>query len=174
MNKIKSLLIFGCLLTLLSCNKILKEENNIDIVKRDIIVKKYDLLNFHNFDKPILLSIDEFFDGNNDEGSIAPNLIDKPCISEYYDILKKLSENPKVIACYVKLNEVMIYDNGKLNDNEWFYSDMIYIIGDLTKEEVKEATKKLKPDEVEYEVEMINEDTYKKYIDKKIVYIWWD
>lgn len=174
MNKIKSHLVFACLFTILSCNKIVKEENNIDIVKRDNIVKKYDLLNFHNFDKPILLSIDEFFDGNNDEGSIAPNLIEKPSVSEYYTTLKKLSENPKVSAAYVKLNEVMIYDNGKLNDNEWFYSDMIYIIGDLTKEEIKEAIKNLNPDEVEYVDEIINEDIIKKYFNKKIVYIWWD
>ncbi len=183
MNKLKIQLLITSLFTIFSCNKTLKPENtttsenvenNIDIVKRNIIVKKYDLLNFPNLKEPTLLSIDEFFDGNNDEASIAPNLIEKPKVSEYYKVLKKISENPKVSASFVKLNEVMIYDDGKLNDNEWFFSDMIYIIGDLTKEEIKEATKSLKPDEVEYEEEMLIQKIDSNYKDKKVVYIWWD
>jgi hypothetical protein len=68
----------------------------------------------------------------------------------------------------------MIYDDGKLNDNEWFFSDMIYIIGDLSKEEIKEATKSLHPDEVEYDDEMTIRNIDEKYKDKKIIYIWWD
>ena len=186
MSKLKIQVIFTSLFAIFSCNKNLKPENtktseiaentenNIDIVKRDIVVKKYNLLNFPNLKEPTLISIDEFFDGNNDEASIAPNLIEKPKVSEYYKVLKKISENPKVTASFVKLNEVMIYDDGKLNDNEWFFSDMIYIIGDLTKEEIKEATKSLKPDEVEYDEEMLMQEIDPKYKDKKVVYIWWD
>ena len=186
MTKLKIQLIFTSLFAIFGCNKNLKTENNktseitensekiIDVEKRKIVVKKYDLLNFPNLKQPTLISIDEFFDGNNDEASIAPNLIEKPKVSEYYRVFKKLSKNPKVIASFVKLNEVMIYDNGKLNDNEWFYSDMIYIIGGLTKEEIKEITKSLEPDEVEYDDEMTIRNIDKKYKDKNIVYIWWD
>ena len=186
MSKLKIQVIFTSLFAIFSCNKNLKPENtktseiaentenNIDIVKRDIVVKKYNLLNFPNLKEPTLISIDEFFDGNNDEASIAPNLIEKPKVSEYDKVLKKISENPKVTASFVKLNEVMIYDDGKLNDNEWFFSDMIYIIGDLTKEEIKEATKSLHPDEVEYDDEITIRNIDEKYKDKKIVYIWWD
>ena len=173
----KILRIIASLLIFASCNKNNKPdeiENVIDIAKRDIVVKKYDLLNFPNIKQPTLLTIDEFFDGNNDEGSIAPNLTEKPKVFEYYEVLKKLSENPKVTATLVKLNEVMIYDNGKLNDNEWFFSDMIYVIGDLTKEEIKETTKSLQPDEVEYDSEMEMKNINEKYKGKKIVYMWWD
>lgn len=146
----------------------------IDKEKRDLLVKKYDLMKFPNLDQPVFMTIDEFFDGNNDEASIAPNLERKLKVSEYYKTLKDLEDNPKVIDCFVKINEVMIYEDGNLNDNEWFFSDMIYIIGDITKEEVREITKTLQPDEVEYDQDGTFGDRDERYKNKSVVYIWWD
>lgn len=131
-------------------------------------------MNFSNLQQPIWMTIDEFFDGNNDEASIAPNLEKKPKVSEYYQIFKELRKNPKVVDVFVKINEVMIYEDGKLNDNEWFYSDVIYIVGDITKEEVKEAIKTLLPDEVEYDTEGQIKNLDKRFKDKNVVYVWWD
>lgn len=148
-------------------------KNSVDTTKRNILVKKYDLLNFPNNNQPILLTIDEFFDGNNDEASIAPNLSKKPNILEYFATLKKLNDNPKTVTAFVEIKDVMLYD-GKLDDNEWFYTDIIYIIGDLTKEEITEATKHLIPDEVEYNTENHIVELNEKYKGKKVVYIWWD
>ena len=95
-----------------------KMETAIDKIKRDQLVKKYDLLKFPDIKQPVLLTIDEFFDGNNDEGSIAPNLETKRPITEYYKILKELADNSKTIDAFAELKDVMIYDNGQLNDNE--------------------------------------------------------
>jgi hypothetical protein len=86
-------------------------DNAIDIVKRDQLVEKYDLLKFPNVKQPVLLTIDEFFDGNNDEASIAPNLESKKPIAVYYKILKALAGNPKTIEAFVELKDVMINDN---------------------------------------------------------------
>ncbi len=147
--------------------------NPIDTAKRNKLVAKYDLLKFPNIKQPILLTVDEFFDGNNDEASIAPNLSEKPNMSKYYSILKNLADNPKTIVAFAEIKEVMLYD-GKLNDNEWFYSDIIYFVGDLTKEEIKAATKSLMPDEVEYDNENRIKVLNKKYADKNVVYVWWD
>jgi len=151
-----------------------KMETAIDKIKRDQLVKKYDLLKFRDIKLPVLLTIDEFFDGNNDEASIAPNLETKRPMTEYYKILKELADNPKTIDAFAELKDVMIYDNGQLNDNEWFYTDVIYFVGDLTKEEIKEATKTLQPDEVEYDTENRIKGLSEKYKDKKVVYVWWD
>ena len=56
-------------------------KSSIDKQKRDEIVRKYDLLNFPNIKSPILMTLNEFFDGNNDDASIAPNLDEKPNIA---------------------------------------------------------------------------------------------
>lgn len=157
------------LFTLTNCNS-----PTIDKDKRDIIVKKYDLMKFPNIEQPILVTIDEFFDGNNDEASIAPNLDIKPKVSEYYRILKKLAESDKVTDAFVEINEVMIYDDGKLNDKEWFFADVIYFIGDIDKDEVREATKTLHPDEVDYDREGRIENINRKYKGKNVVRVWWD
>jgi hypothetical protein len=146
----------------------------IDKAKRDALVEKYDLLKFPNIKQPTLLTIDEFFDGNNDEASIAPNLERKPNVSEFYKILKSLAANPKTAATFATISDVMIYEDGKLNDNEWFFTDVIYVIGDLTKEEIRQATVSLQPDEVEYDVENTIGEISKKYAGKRVVYIWWD
>ena len=149
-------------------------ERPIDKQKRDKMVSKYDLLKFPNIKSPVLFTIDEFFDGNNDEASIAPNLNKKPNIGEYCRILKDLSKRPKVIDAFVEIKEVMIYDKGQLHDNEWFYTDIVYFVGDLTKEEVREATKSLLPDDVEYDIENRSGLLSQKYKGKKVVYVWWD
>ncbi len=146
----------------------------IDEVKRDALVKKYDLLNFPNLANPVFLTLDEFFDGNNDDASIAPNLDTKLKVEEYYKTLKNIQKDKKVIGAYADLKDVMIYENNQLNDNEWFYTDIIYFIGDITKEEVASKVKNLQPDEVEYtdddRIVGLNAD----YQNKKIVYVWWD
>jgi hypothetical protein len=169
MKTLKIKILIVTFFTLTSCNT-----TTIDRDKRDILVKKYDLMNFKNLQQPTLMTINEFFDGNKDEASIAPNLDKKPKISKYYETFKELRNNPKVVDAFVKINEVMIYEDGKLNDNEWFYSDMIYIVGDITKEEVKEATKILRPDEVEYDNEGGINNLDERFKNKKVVYVWWD
>jgi len=147
---------------------------NIDIAKRNHLVEKYDLMKFPNLKQPVLMKLDEFFIGNNDEASIAPNLDKKLPIDEYYKILKSLAQNSKTVDAFAEIKDVMIYDNGKLQDNEWFYTDIIYFVGDLTKEEIKEATKSLQPDEVEYDTENRVIKLDEKFKNKKVVYVWWD
>ena len=168
-DKMKNLILGLAILTMTNCNT-----TTIDKRKRDILVKKYDLMNFANLQQPVLMTVDEFFDGNNDVASIAPNLEKKPNISDYYEVFKELRKNPRVVDAFVKINDVMIYEGGKLHDNEWFYTDMIYIVGDITKEEVKEATRTLLPDEVGYDDGGSIKNLDEKFKDKNVVYVWWD
>jgi hypothetical protein len=146
----------------------------IDIEKRNQLVEKYHLLNFPNMKQPILMELDEFFIGNNDEASIAPNFDVKLPIKSFYDKLKHLDVDKRNLKTFAEIKEVMIYENEKLNDNEWFYTDIIYFVGDLTKEEIKQATLELKPDEVEYDNENKIAKLFPELKDKKVVYIWWD
>ncbi|WP_421751115.1 hypothetical protein [Croceimicrobium sp.] len=149
-------------------------EPKIDREKRDQLIERYDLLNFPNIQQPILLTIDEFFDGNNDVASIAPNLDTKPAIKEYFRTLKIIADNPKTTAAYVKIKDVLVNTDGQLMDDAWLYTDMIYFIGDLSREDIIKATKSLKPDEVEYDPENEIRVLRDEYKDKKIVYLWWD
>lgn len=163
------LLTTGCLL-IFRC----KEAPYIDKVKRDLLIEKYDLLDYANSEQPVFMSIDEFFDGNNDWASIAPNLISKPAPKEYYATLKNFSSKYKDIDILVEIKDVIIYEDGQPGKDEWFYTDIIYFIGNITKEQVLEETKHLLPDEVGYDTENKSLQQNEKYRNKNIVYIWWD
>lgn len=179
MIKRKQHLIIALILLLTSCQNNTSTtdkniEKTIDKAKRDYLVSKYDLLNFPDFKEPVFLTVDEFFDGNNDVASIAPNLDTKLPVKEYYQILKALSKSPKNMDVFVELKDVMINENGQLNENEWFYTDIVYFVGDFSKEEIKEITKSLQPDEVEYDNEKVIKGLGERYKNKKVVYVWWD
>ncbi|MFN8153822.1 MAG: hypothetical protein U0Y08_05985 [Bacteroidia bacterium] len=161
----------------------------IDINKRNELVQRYDLLHFAEKKEPVLLTLDEFFDGNNDEASIAPNRsLSRPLsgvegsgdegadctIGEYYRTLKALAEDPRNVAAFAEIKDINIYPGGNLHDNEWFYTDVIYFIGDLSPEEIVAATAHLMPDEVDYCTDPRLKKLQDRYPGHKIVYVWWD
>lgn len=146
----------------------------IDINKRNELVQRYDLLHMAGKKEPVLLTLDEFFDGNNDEASIAPNFTEKPFIGEYYRTLKALAEDPRNVAAFAEIKDINIYPNGNLHDDEWFYTDVMYFIGDLSAEEIVAATAHLMPDEVDYCTEPLLKTLQDRYPGHKIVYVWWD
>lgn len=96
----------------------------IDINKRNELVQRYDLLHMAGKKEPVLFTLDEFFDGNNDEASIAPNFTEKPFIGEYYRTFKALAEDPRNVAAFAEIKDINIYPNGNLHDDEWFYTDV--------------------------------------------------
>ena len=145
----------------------------VDKIKREKLIKKYDLLKFPS-NAPVFLTLDDFFDGNNDEASIAPNFFTKLSIAEFYKTLKDIEEDKKVAGAYIELKDVNVYNGNQFQDDEWFYTDIVYFIGDITKEEIASKVEKLQPDEVQYvddeRIMALNSD----YAGKKIVSVWWD
>ncbi|HAA18080.1 MAG TPA: hypothetical protein DCR93_24250 [Cytophagales bacterium] len=146
----------------------------VDLEKRNALVEQYDLLHFYDKTAPVFLTLDEFFNGNHDEASIAPNLDTKLRVAEYYSLLKEVREDKKIVEVLVELKDVILYENNQLNDNEWFYTDVIYFIGDITPEEIAARVKDLQPDEVAYTEDERIMGLDERYEGNKIVYIWWD
>jgi hypothetical protein len=158
----------------LSCNETNNMDNRIiEVNKRDKLVEKYNLLNFHKSTEPIYISVDEFFDDNNDLGSIAPNIDVRPSNKEYWDMLKELEKNERITKIFIPIKDINIYENSKLDSSEWVYTDEISFITSLDEQEMKSLTKILLPDEV-------YKDTTTNLLDKKdhnkmnVITIWWD
>ena len=90
----------------------------------------------------IVVSLEDFFVGNNDRGSIGCNLGKKqPEISEFYNSLREIRSKPGVQDVLVRICE---YDN----PSAWPYTDTVYIITSTMFEEVQQWVAPLKPDEV--------------------------
>jgi hypothetical protein len=87
-----------------------------------------------------LLTVDEFFEGNVEVGSIGCNLEIAPSPEEFYALFRSISQRPDVKDIRV---QITVFDVP-----EWPFSDTVYIMTSATPEEV--ATwfpEHLKPDE---------------------------
>ena len=87
-----------------------------------------------------LLTVDEFFEGNVEVGSIGCNLESAPSPEEFYTLFRSIAQRPDVIDIRV---QITMFDVP-----EWPFSDTVYIMTSATPEEV--ATwfpEHLKPDE---------------------------
>lgn len=109
----------------------------MDMAKRDRIVAR--LL---EEPEPQLVPIAEYFDGNDDPGSIGCNLAKHPGIAAFRDILVGLTKRPDVAAVYALISEV---DPGP---DCWPFTDIILVIGAIAAATLAQLLKPLQPDEV--------------------------
>jgi hypothetical protein len=95
--------------------------------------------------REIVVSLEDFFTGNDDRGSIGPNLGEKQLpIAEFYRRLREIRSKPNVQDVLVRIYE---YDD----PTSWPYTDTVYIISSAPLEEVKKWVSPLLPDEVNSE-----------------------
>jgi hypothetical protein len=120
-------------------------------------------------DNEVAISLDDFFDNPNCVDAIGVNIYpDPPTTESFYQTFKELIHSKKADKIFVRISDADDPEN-------WFFSDTIYVIGNLTLDELKTSIKELRPDEI-YE-EWINGKPGN--IDdiqpgKKIYSIWWD
>ena len=87
-----------------------------------------------------LLTLAEFFEGNDVIGSIGCNIIPTPKPAEFYDALKKIAARPDVAEVLVQV--------AMLDTPEWPFSDVIWIITSAQSNEVMQwFDESIRPDE---------------------------
>lgn len=115
-----------------------------------------------------LVTLEEFFEGNDDCGSIGCNLSPMPVPRSFYDRLRSIRSQPKVQDILVEISEILE------NDQEaWPFSDTIYIYADAILDEVLHWAAALQPDAVE---EILIEAPYVSELkrDFRCYRLWWD
>ncbi len=117
-----------------------------------------------------LISLEDFFIGNDDEGSIGCNLMRHPGMNAFYDTLKEIRAQPTVQDVLVQITDLMEEDV-----DMWPFSDTVYVIADATQKEVEAWLEKLHPDEAPEE-NMGNRvsDALKLQPGMKVFIAWWD
>ena len=93
-------------------------------------------------EEPQLVSIERFFDGNDDEGSIGCNLVPHPGVEAFRRTFEGLKSRPGVREIYAQITEL---DPG---EDSWPFTDTILVVGSISPEELQEALAGLQPDEV--------------------------
>jgi hypothetical protein len=94
-------------------------------------------------DLATVVSVEDFFDSNTDEGSIVCNLIPHPGIDFFFKHLLEIRNHTEVQALLVQIYEV----DEKMGT--WPFSERIFVYTSLPKDEISRMMKSLKYDEIE-------------------------
>lgn len=124
---------------------------------------------------PILVPLEDFFEGNDDLGSIGPNLNPPPGPKKFYKVLKSIKERSEVQDVLVRIRMIE-------SDEMWPYSDTVYIITSAAESEVKSWLSYLQPDEVFSSDDKQHTPDWprdKPFVQNlkpgmHIIYAWWD
>jgi hypothetical protein len=116
-----------------------------------------------------LLTLAEFFDGNEVLGSIGCNLIPTPTPAEFHSVLSAIAARPEVGDVRV---QVTMFDN----PDEWPFSDTVWVMTSADAATVRSwFTEALAPDEIqEGWVKGVAYEEYPVPAGMKPVSCWWD
>ena len=89
-------------------------------------------------------SVERFFDGNDDSSSIGWNLPEHPGMDVFRDLLTGLLRRSDVQAVYAKVIELEL----DLGEDCWPATDIIFVVGTISPDELRSILSPLEPDEV--------------------------
>jgi hypothetical protein len=120
-------------------------QTNMDNIKRRELIERIKILGLPSYGVPSpLVTLEEFFVGNDDFGSIGCNLTPMLGPQFFFEKLKLVRSLPNVQDVLVDVMEV------EENDlSMWPFSDTVYIFTDAPVDDVQGWTAALQPDSVE-------------------------
>jgi hypothetical protein len=120
--------------------------------------------------EPQLIPIEEFFDGNDDAGSIGCNLMEHPGIDAFRLTLDKLAKRNDVEAIYAQITEL---DPG---EGCWPFCDTILFLGSMSADDLRTELAGLEPDEVGTSDDLVVPATLADKNPKNlpVLVAWWD
>jgi hypothetical protein len=116
-------------------------------------------------DEPIV-SLELFFEGNDDLGSIGPNLIDHPGVAFFYATLRAVRDRPDVYGVWVAISEVM-------SEDEWPFSSHVYVVTSAPPADVDQWVFDLQADEPG-DAEWDGDAPVPVPDGARLVVLWWD
>lgn len=118
--------------------------------------------------EPEIVSIAEFFDGNDDPGSIGCNLIEHPGVDKFRDVLTELSNRDDVEAVFAQISEL---DPG---EGCWPFADTVLVVGTISRDDLKQLLEPLSPDEIGTGEEYGAPPAFLQKQKAPVVAAWWD
>ena len=106
------------------------KEKTMDIAKRDQLLSRVGDVNSKDTGL-VLVTLEEFFEGNNDRGSIWCNLPEAPEPQMVFEVLKMIRARKDVADVRIMVTQ---YDGG---EDEWPFSDTVYFIMSATPDDAK-------------------------------------
>lgn len=115
-----------------------------------------------------IVPIADFFDGNDDVGSIGCNLVPHPGIDLFRNTLTGLLKRPDVEAVYAQISEL---DPG---EDCWPFTDTVLVAGKISADELRAAVSSLKPDDVGNATQYGVSPSVAERHGSPVLVVWWD
>jgi hypothetical protein len=90
-----------------------------------------------------IVSLEDFFEGNIDEGSIGCNLMEHPGIEKFYDVLLSIRNKDNVQDVLVEIMEI------EDDEDYWAFSERIYVLTSIDESLLGSWVKDLEPTELD-------------------------
>lgn len=98
-----------------------------------------------------VVTIEEFFPGNTVDQSNAANLSPHPGLKGFCDVLKRIHGRDTVQDVLIAISDSPMLpktDDGEFEDDDWPYSEEVYVLTSSSPAEVEKWAAKLQPDTV--------------------------
>ena len=114
-----------------------------------------------------LVSRSEFFDGNDDLGSIGCNLDEHPGTEAFDEAFRAIEALPNVSGVYFAISELLD------EEDMWPFSDTAYIVTSQPASDFQEILEPLEPDSIEAQTEQFANPPAIP-AGHSLVQVWWD
>ena len=139
----------------------------MDKKKRDALLARVGEVNKKRSNL-VLVTLEEFFDGNDDGGSIWCNLESEPSPAQVFKVLKSIRNRNGVADVRVLVTQ---YDG---DDDEWPFSDTVFIITSSPEDEVQSwFSDEYAPDEI-YVDDLSSVENIVIPVGMRPIAVWWD
>jgi hypothetical protein len=136
---------------------------------RSELIRRINAQGFSSSDGPApVVALEDFFEGNNDEGSIGCNLSDHPGVDCFYAVLKRVRGRKNVQDVLVEISDVE-------DEPGWPFSERIYILTSASTDDVEDWLSDLQPNEVDEGYAFgVPKAAPKLKRGMRVVNAWWD
>lgn len=116
-----------------------------------------------------IVTLEDFFEGNNDEGSIGCNLMGHPGVEKFYHVLLSIRNKDNVQDVLVEIMEV------EDDEEYWAFSERIYVITSVDESLLGSWVRDLEPSDIDEGYAFGEPPNAPSLLPEYKVYsIWWD
>ena len=151
-------------------SKIKTEAEKSDAAKREQLLAAIAAQQLESDVEPVV-SLKDFFVGNQDYGSIGCNLNSAIAPQRFYQQLKDIGERPEVQEIWV---EISYADGNEFDPLEWPFSDRIYLLSSASPETMVQWLAPLQPDEIATDHISRRLTANAMGSELRIYRVWWD
>jgi len=114
------------------------------------------------------VSVEEFFEGNDDLGSIGCNLASHPGVDKFYEVFADLRSRSDVQDVLVEIRDLV-------DEHSWPFADTVFVLTSMSQDNLRILIAALDPDEVgPFPLESIPRDLPQLEDGMKVLGVWWD